>query len=403
MANHEPYRFASLGDTLYFELTPDRKRQGGRSIWTSDGTVAGTRQSPIPPSAFPFDAPAPNRLGWRRDLIKWEPIYEFWRWKNTKSTNVSGTHFFVVDSEAHGRELWTSNGSPSTNSLVKDINPGPGESVPTGMVEMDGILYFSAFEPKHGVELWRSDGTAAGTRMVKDINPGTEPRMLTRDGTVFDGHVAGLFAHEGLLRFSATDGVHGLELWQSDGTLEGTRMIEDVNPGPGDSAPGLMIGGGEQWGRHVRGWRATRKLMVGDSFYFVADDGVHGRELRRKDGANPSVFVLPREPYPGDPRLFVSGVPLELDGFFYFVGRGAPAKKGVPSTLWRTDGTPGGTIDVRDLHPDLPNYDMNWVRVLGQNLVVGYWHSLWVIPTEGAARGLQSTSDAARASRSETR
>ena len=25
----------------------------------------------------------------------------------------------------------------------------------------------------HGIELWRSDGTAAGTVMVKDINPGT--------------------------------------------------------------------------------------------------------------------------------------------------------------------------------------------------------------------------------------
>ena len=25
----------------------------------------------------------------------------------------------------------------------------------------------------HGVELWRSDGTAAGTTLVKDIDPGT--------------------------------------------------------------------------------------------------------------------------------------------------------------------------------------------------------------------------------------
>ncbi len=33
-------------------------------------------------------------------------------------------------------------------------------------------LYFIADNGEHGFELWRSDGTSDGTRMVKDINPG---------------------------------------------------------------------------------------------------------------------------------------------------------------------------------------------------------------------------------------
>ena len=38
---------------------------------------------------------------------------------------------------------------------------------------MNGTLFFAANDGMHGVELWKSDGTAAGTVLVKDINPGS--------------------------------------------------------------------------------------------------------------------------------------------------------------------------------------------------------------------------------------
>src|SRR5678815_4934485 len=37
---------------------------------------------------------------------------------------------------------------------------------------------------------------------------------------------------DGFYYFSADDGIHGEELWRSDGSPEGTRLVKDVNPTP---------------------------------------------------------------------------------------------------------------------------------------------------------------------------
>src|SRR5439155_5431040 len=82
--------------------------------------------------------------------------------------------FFFVASEANGRELWKSDGTAAGTVLVKDINPGPGDSSPDGLTNVNGTLFFAAFDPTTGRELWKSDGTAAGTVLVGDINPGPD-------------------------------------------------------------------------------------------------------------------------------------------------------------------------------------------------------------------------------------
>ena len=125
--------------------------------------------------------------------------------------------------------------------LVKDINPGHSPSITAiysncgchynggELTDVRGTLYFSANDGKHGYELWRSDGTARGTRMVKDINPGRRWSNLS-----------GITAVGRLIYFTADDGVHGGELWRSDGTARGTRMVKDINPGPASGGPGEL-------------------------------------------------------------------------------------------------------------------------------------------------------------------
>jgi ELWxxDGT repeat protein len=62
------------------------------------------------------------------------------------------------------------------------------------------------------------------------------------------------------LFFAAPDSAHGLELWTSDGTSSGTRIVADLNPGTPSSYP-------------------TSFGILGTTLYFDPYDGVHGREL----------------------------------------------------------------------------------------------------------------------------
>lgn len=132
--------------------------------------------------------------------------------------------------------------------LVRDIQPGADGSGPLALINVNGTLFFWADDGIHGTELWKSDGTEAGTVLVRDINPGagnSGPSFLTNvNGTLF---------------FEAYDGTHGEELWKSDGTAAGTVLIDIVTG--------------------VEGSSPQRLTNVNGTLFFTADNGINGREL----------------------------------------------------------------------------------------------------------------------------
>lgn len=259
-----------------------------------------------------------------------------------------------------GSELWITDGTLEGTRLVKDINSGGGASDIKWMVNAGGVAYFQADGGGSGAELWRTDGTRAGTVMVKDINPGTigsdcakgSAETLPNGQIIFVAYyegMIGLFVSDGTgagtqLLMTVNDGTHietalggrvlfvtapeefGSELWETDGTLPGTRLVKDIYPGPIGSNPG-------------------RLTLVDGVCWFAARDPDHGEELWRTDGTSEGTqLVNDLVPDLSDSKPY-SLTP--ADGYVFFVAV-APQ---LGRELWRTDGTPEGTILLKDIYP----------------------------------------------------
>ncbi|HSK79857.1 MAG TPA: ELWxxDGT repeat protein, partial [Thermoanaerobaculia bacterium] len=243
-------------------------------------------------------------------------------------TALGTTVFFLRDDRLHGIEIWKSDGTQAGTGLLIDLCPGACSSTPRSLTVSNGALFFIADDGARGLELWKSDGTAAGTVLVKDVFPGS--------GNPFtQGTPGGLLDVNGVVYFAANDGVHGQELWKSDGTTAGTLLVKDVNPGPESS--------------HPRPWAAN-----GDTLLFSANDGTHGREPWVSDGTDAGTLLL-EDVHPGTADSSGSGSP-ETDGRDAlaapgggFLFRAEDDTHGYE--LWITDGTPAGTALLKDIHP----------------------------------------------------
>ena len=119
---------------------------------------------------------------------------------------------FVNYDYNYGSELWVTDGV--TSNIVKDILPGTDGSLPGELVNMNGILYFSAGANPYYIgngdrELYRSDGTYDGTYKVADIYARPYNSSAPTYLTVVRN------------QFSPLPMNSVLALWKSDGTAEG--------------------------------------------------------------------------------------------------------------------------------------------------------------------------------------
>ena len=108
-------------------------------------------------------------------------------------------------------------------NIGSSSNPGISK-----MVEMGDNLYFTADDGIHGNELWKTDGTVGGTSMVVDLSP---PMCSTCQN--MDSDIVELVAGDSKLFFSSTVQSAGVpdfvrELFVSDGTASGTQLVMDI-------------------------------------------------------------------------------------------------------------------------------------------------------------------------------
>lgn len=122
-----------------------------------------------------------------------------------------------------GNELYKTNGTQAGTSLVMNLNPNfSGSSYPSNFTVFNGELYFTAEDGVHGRELFKTDGTTI--TLVKDINVGSGSSSNHSD------NMMAMLEGNGFLYFFAEDiSGTGYDLWKTDGTEIGTVKVSELN------------------------------------------------------------------------------------------------------------------------------------------------------------------------------
>jgi len=251
---------------------------------------------------------------------------------------------------------------PGQAWLVRDIgvNPDPSSgSEPSNFVAAADHACFVADDGMHGSELWCSDGTADGTSLMADLFPGPVGGL--------QHEYADVAALEGIVYFRAEDDLGGEELWRTDGTPQGTWQVLDIHPGPGSSEP--------------------ENFAVHDgALYFRADDGVHGPELWRTDGTTSGTWMV-KDLDDGDRGSSPHRLTPSAGGLYFF------AWIRFQETLFVTDGTQQGTVTLGEVEAPSQWNEMPCAAALGGRLLFAGWDEarggeVWVSDGTPAGTGL---------------
>lgn len=216
--------------------------------------------------------------------------------------------------------------------LIKDINES-GSSGAHSFTYFDGDVYFNA-NAGTGDELWKYNLTSNNTTPV-----------TSESSSSF--RVEHLYAHDDLLFFEG----YTRELWKSDGTINGTQLVKDLNQNINEikgstnelfiAALELWVSNGTSFGTvelnpiNPNGYSSSPEdlFSIGSTMFFTATDGELGRELWKNDEV--AVSELAADINSKSRNNFSNSI--EYNGTIYLSGVSSD------SILWKSDGTPHGT------------------------------------------------------------
>ena len=192
---------------------------------------------------------------------------------------LNGIYYTAGKDDIDGCELWRTDGTPQGTFLVKDLNPAfiqynisrsAFSGSPRGFAILNNKIIFLS-----DLGIWTTDGTASGTtliRPIEDVNHNYYNAWLDILFEYRPNH--GILNGQYFIEIENTK--HGNELWMSDGTAEGTYIL-DISKGSGDALE-----------KH-----RTKPVALFDNYlYFEANNNILGLELWRTDGTIAGTTIM---------------------------------------------------------------------------------------------------------------
>jgi ELWxxDGT repeat protein len=293
-------------------------------------------------------------------IVRTDGTYENTVWLQDASTftegsnpgefiNYNNTVYFKANDSFYEQDaLWVTDGTPQGTRGVADYNQYMGELEIVGnnlfasalgsfeifvtdltsrnteslihdynkgpaksLISYNGNLYFTNDDG----ELWTSDGTAAGTKMMKDF-------YQIRAMNVVGGWLIFRVLHNDLTE----------ELWRTNGTLAGTIKFKTLHTG------------------NVKFSLHYPTATIGSTLYFISNDGVHGNEVWKTRGTLASTVMVTDLNQQEDPSHYeeydIRNLGVLRDNLYI----SAKDQNG-EWALFKTNGTSAGTVKVVNMQP----------------------------------------------------
>lgn len=405
---NENSEFVTFDNKIYF--TASDNNVTGRELWVTDGTFNGTNllKDIFPGSGSSAISQLTSTNGYlifsaRDNLSQFNTVWisdgtedgtEKLMDINLSQNSNSELKFVEFDNKIffagglnslNGNELWNTDGTPQNTNIVKDIFKKNGSI--SGIREftiLNDKVIFTGTNGLSGAEPFVTDGTIEGTKLLKDIIPGSTSSISNNDfrrafytkagnnvffranggngvgfeifktdgseeGTILlkdiaQGNASSIseyplfFSHNDLFYFKANDLIHGTELWRSDGTLEGTFMLKDILPGSGS---GILSS--NSFMDHPQIQNRINFAILNNFLHFIAQDN-EGFGIWKTDGTSSGTTKVLTLPSSGSLNTLPEILGSTNNKIFYITNINNSTYGN--NTLWSTDGTASGTIQL---------------------------------------------------------